>query len=383
MEGCLTAEVSASAIRENLRLLRERLAPGTKLCAAVKADCYGHGLGVLWHTLSTEVDGLAVAAPQEALNLRQMGYNGPVLVLFSAEAAGAGQEQGKTLEELVAREVSLTAVSTREASLVALAAGHRDIVADIHVKVDSGMGRSGISPEGLPSLVESIQRTPHLRLAGIYTHFAVAEEADKSYTLEQLDRYKRAVAACGPLRGVLLHTANSAAAIDLPQTHLGMVRPGLAVYGYQPSDRMHVKLPLRPALRLAGRLVQVRDVPKGTRCGYGLRYTFPRDGRIGLVPIGYGDGYFRCLSGKAAVCVNGHSAPIRGTISMDQIIVDLTDMPAVGLGDEVEIISPEPAAANSVENLARLAGTIPYEVTCRLGPRIRRRLVEDFVGARD
>ena len=166
--------------------------------------------------------------------------------------------------------------------------------------------------------------------------------------------------------------------IDLPQTHGNMVRPGIAVYGYQPSDEMHVRLPLQPCLRLTGRLMQVRDVPAGSRCGYGLRYTFTRPSRIGLVPVGYGDGYPRSLSDKTVMRLRGQLVPTRGTISMDQTIIDLTDLPSAAVGDVVEIISPDPADPHSVEGLARLAGTIPYEITCRLGDRVRRKLVDAF-----
>jgi len=170
--------------------------------------------------------------------------------------------------------------------------------------------------------------------------------------------------------------------VDLPETHLEMVRPGIAVYGYQPSDEMHVRLPLQPCLRLTGRLMQVRPMPAGSRCGYGLRHTFERDSRVGLVPVGYADGYLRCLTNKTVMRVRGQLVPARGTISMDQTIVDLTDVPSAAVGDEVEIISPDPADPHSVENLARLAGTIPYEITCRLGDRVRRRLVESFASRR-
>ena len=155
-----------------------------------------------------------------------------------------------------------------------------------------------------------------------------------------------------------------------------MVRPGIAVYGYQPSDQMHHRLPLRPALRLTGKLMQVKTVPAGSRCGYGLTHTFDRDTRVGLVPVGYGDGYLRSFSGKTSVRLDGVSVPICGRVSMDQVTVDLTAVPSAKVGDVVEIISADPAAPHSVENLARLAGTIPYEITCRLGRRVRRVLVD-------
>lgn len=155
-----------------------------------------------------------------------------------------------------------------------------------------------------------------------------------------------------------------------------MVRPGISVYGYQPSDEMHRKVALRPALRLVGRLLLVKDVPAGGRCGYGLTYTFEEPGRIGLVPIGYADGYLRCLSNRSTMRVCGCDVPVRGRVSMDQTIVDLSDVPQARAGDEVEIISSDGASPHSVENLARLAGTIPHEITSPLGRRVRRKKVD-------
>jgi len=220
----------------------------------------------------------------------------------------------------------------------------------------------------------------------MYTHFACADETDKSSTLEQFSRFMAAVAASGGRESLTLHCANSSAIIDLPQTHLDMVRPGIAMYGYQPSDEMHNRLPLRPILRLTGTLMQIKTLPAGSRCGYGLEHAFRRDSRVGLVPIGYADGYFRCLwtrsrngdvaTSPAVMRVAGRNAPICGRVSMDQTIIDLTDMPQAHVGDEVEIYSNDPSAPNSVENLARLAGTIPYELTCCLGRRVRRKLVD-------
>lgn len=378
MASQLTAELSAAALRHNLALLRQRLAPGTRLLVAAKADAYGHGLGLLLDILAEEADALGVATAEEAVAARHQGFRKPILMFFSAGACGEGQERRDALAQLIANRVWLTIVSLPEARLVAEAArlaGHR---AEVHVKLDTGMGRSGLPVEDAPALVEAIGSEPHLHLVGLYTHFAAAEAADKAYTIEQLARFQRACAVCGVRRaacGAILHAANSAAAIDLPQSHLDMVRPGIAAYGYQPSDEMQVRLPLQPILRLTARLMQVRSVAAGSRCGYGLRYTFTRPSRIGLVPIGYADGYLRGLTNKAAMRIRGQIVPTRGTVSMDQTIVDLTDVPSASVGDEVEVISPDPADPHSVEGLARLAGTIPYEITCRLGARVRRCLV--------
>jgi alanine racemase len=306
------------------------------------------------------------------------------MTLFSTQACADRGDLRAAMEELVARRVTLTVVSPDEVAVLAEAAQRVGGIAEVHVKVDSGMGRSGMPAESAPSLVQLIRGQKRIRLTGLYTHFATADAADKTYARGQIKRFLAAADACGrngsavssPSNGLTLHMANSAGLIDLPQSHLDMVRPGLSIYGYQPSNEMHNKLPLQPALRLWGRLMQVKELPPGAGCGYGLTYTLDRPGRLGLVPVGYADGYFRCLSNKATMRIRGKDVPVRGRVSMDQTIIDLGEVPEAQTGDVVEIISNDPAAPHSVENLARLAGTIPYEITVRLGKRVKRVLVD-------
>ncbi len=376
MESYLTAEISASAIKENLALLRGRLAGTTKLCAVVKADCYGHGQKLLWPILSPLVDYLGVATPEEAIGLRHAGYHGPIITFFSSCAYNNSTELRDALEALVAHSVTLTVVSMAEVDAVVAAARRVGAIPMVHVKIDTAMGRSGVLWDQAPELIRRIRREQAVRLSGLYTHLASADEPDKSVAKEQLRRLLAVTHESGGAQGLLLHAANSAGTIDIPQMHLDMVRPGIAIYGYQPSDDMLNCLPLKPALRLTGRLMQIKNLPAGSKVGYGLTYTFNRDSRVGLVPVGYADGYFRGLSNRASVCVRGRYAPIRGRVSMDQISIDLTDIPEAAVGDVVEIFSNDPAAPNSVENLARMIGTIPYELTCCLGRRVRRTLVK-------
>jgi len=376
MESYLTAHISTSAIEHNLALLRGLIPPATKLCAVVKADCYGHGLGNLLGLLSRHADWLAVTNPEEALALRNLGYERPLLMFFSACANADGRELHDTLAWLIAEHVTLTVVCPTEVDALAQVAAEIGAVAEVHVKVDSGMGRSGALPAAAPALVDKIRRTPAMRISGMYTHFATADEAEKSFARRQLETFLATVEACGGRSGLCLHAANSAATIDLPEAHLDMVRPGIAIYGYQPSDDMANKLPLRPALRLTGRLMQLKTLPPGHKCGYGLTYTTPAETPVGLVPVGYADGYPRCLSNRATMRIRGADVPVRGRIAMDQVIVDLTAVPSAAVGDEVEIISNDPANPHSAENLARLCETITYEITTRLGNRARR-VLED------
>ena len=372
MKAYITATISAAAVRANLQLLRKQVGPTVKLCPAVKSDCYGHGIELLHELIAEESDGLSVACPNEAIDLRELGYKGPLLSFFSACAYSA-PERSAALEELIVGDVTQTIVDEYEIALIATEARRLNRQAAVHLKIDTGMGRSGVVAEKAARVAALIHAEPNLSLTGIFTHFANAGEADRTFTHRQFALFRECAETCRAESGVLLHVANSVATIDLPQMHLDMVRPGIAVYGYQPSADMQTHLPLQPALHLTTPLLQVKSVPAGTSCGYGLTWTFDKPGLIGRVPIGYGDGYPRCLSNRANVQVRGVAAPLRGRVSMDQLIIDLTEVPGAQIGDEVEIISPRPSAPNSVDNLARLADTIPYEITCRLGgPRLRR-----------
>ncbi len=383
MQSYVTVETSADAVRHNLRLLRGCLAPGVKFCLPVKADCYGHGLKLLLDilcpkqdTLPAAVDILAVAAPEEAICLRDLGCRLPILSFFSAAAYLEGPQRDEALREMIVGDVIQTIVSAAEIGPIAQVACGLGRRAEVHVKVDTGMGRSGVLAKEAAELLRLVRAQDGLRLTGLYSHFATSDEADMTFMHGQLDCFKQVLAACDDTKDLTVHMANSAATIDLPEAHFDMVRPGLAAYGYQPSQYLKNRLPLRPALRATARLMPVKEVPAGSSCGYGLTYTFDRPARIGRVAMGYGDGYLRCLSNKSTVCVHGVEVPVRGRVSMDQITIDLSDVPQAQLGDEVELISSDPAAPHSVENLARLAGTIPHEIVCLLAGRINRVLVD-------
>jgi alanine racemase len=398
MHDTLTAEISPSAVAHNLALLRGRLAPGVKLCAVVKSNCYGLGVDLLLDTIARGADALAVAAPVEAVGVRNLGYEGPLLVLLSC-CGYSGRARQEAIEELIRRRVTLTVASPDDIEPIAHAAHAAGAPADVHLKIDSGMGRSGVPPQRAAALAEAIRAAGHgtspksgaLHLAGIYTHFATADDADPNYMREQLRQFRQAAEVVPGRHELTLHAANSAATIDAQPSHLDMVRCGLAVYGYQPAEKSARPMALRPALRVWGRLLAVKLLPAGATVGYGRTCTLTRATTVGLVPVGYADGYFRCLagpeqgrgagdssqlrSGGSTMRVGGRDVPVLGRLSMDQAAIDLTDAPGAKAGDVVEIISPDPSAPHSVENLARLAGTIPYEITCRLGPRARRVLV--------
>jgi len=367
MEGYLRAEISVSAIRHNLGLIRTLLAPGVKVCPVVKANAYGCGMAQVLGVIGEGSDMLGVAVCSEAVALRELGWQRPVMMFTSSAASDAD-----ALAELIGLDVTLTITHVDELALLKAASARAARPADVHVMVDTGMTRSGSLPRDVPALVAAARQAEWIRLSGMFTHFACAEDRDKSTTIEQFRRFQRTVADCGGPAGLTLHAANSAAAIDLPETHLDMIRPGIAVYGYPPSHTLQNFLPLKPSLRLTAPIVLIKDVPAGVATGYGLTYRFHHDARLALVPIGYADGYFRTLSNVASMRLHGVDCPVRGRVSMDQTIVEITAVADAKVGDAIEIISTDPAAAHSVDNLARLAGTVPYEIISRLGDRITR-----------
>lgn len=371
MNGYLRAEISVSAIRHNIKLIRGLLSPGVKLCPVVKANAYGHGIGQVLPVMEEAADMLGVAICSEAAGLRMLGWQRPLLMFTTAGAGGVEHLTG-----LITHDVTLTLTTPDEVELLSEASEEAGRPAEVHVKIDSGMTRGGVAPEKAPALVAQAREAGFLRLTGLYTHFASAEDSDKAATCGQLRRFMDAVAACGGRKGLTLHAANSAAAIDLPDTHLDMVRPGMALYGYQPAATLHRQLPLEPSLRLTAPIVLIKDILAGAATGYGMTYRFPEPARVALVPVGYADGYFRSFSNAASMRLRGVDCPVRGRVSMDQTIIEITRVPDARVGEHVEIISPDPDAPHSVANLARLAGTVGYEIITRLGDRITRVAVD-------
>jgi alanine racemase len=368
----LVAEISQSALKANLALVRRELKPQTKYCVVVKANCYGHGWLTCQEAIAPVADWLAVATPEEAFAVRQSGWRRPLLLLMAS--GFPGEPARDRLRQLIEQDVTLTLAAPADLPRIAAVAAQVKRPAHVHLKIDTGISRSGVLPDGAPALLHQARRQAGVTLTGVYSHFAAADEKDKSSAREQLARFLAALRACGSdADGLIRHFAASAGTVDLPESHLDMVRVGTLIYGHQPSDEMLRELPVRGIMRLVGRLTQVKDVPAGSRVGYGFTYRFDRPAKVGLVPIGYADGYWRAFSNRAVMRIKGRPVPVRGRVCMDQTIIELTGVPNVKVGDEVEIVSPDPQAPNSIENLARLAGTITPDVMARFGgSRIRR-----------
>lgn len=365
-------EVDLAALRSNVSYLRQLVAPAA-LCAVVKADAYGHGaVPVARAALSAGAKWLAVALAEEGHELRQAGIDAPVLVLSEppAQAMGLVVEDG-----LAATVYTQEGVLALAKAAKALAPGRR---AAVHVKVDTGMHRVGAEPSVAVGLARAVDGEERLVLEGLFTHLAVADEPGNKFTASQLGRLEeveRALAAEGIVVGVV-HAANSAGSLFYPESRRDMVRPGIAVFGLAPSALTRdqaVVAPLRPVLALKARVSYCKEVTAGDALSYGLRYRLERTSDVATVPLGYADGVPRRLFEVGGeVLVRGQRRPIAGSITMDQFLVDCGPSSGVRAGDEVVLIGRQGDHEVSAWDWAERLGTIAYEVTCALSPRLPR-----------
>ncbi len=371
----VVAQVNLDALRHNVEVLRGQCRPGVRICAALKANAYGHSVRIVAPVLAqTAVSMAAVATISEAIELRELGWAKPVLLFGPIFAGGNGAGRKERLRAVLEYDLTATIVDFYGARDLAIEAQRRGKIARCHVKIDSGMGRMGISPSGAVQLAQRLQELPSVAIEGVYTHFATADEIDKTHCLEQLRVFRETIDAlqAAGLRPWMVHAAATGALLDLPQSHFDMVRPGIGLYGLLPGDQIENRPGLRPVLKVTSRLVLVKKIAAGKSVGYGRTWTAGRDSIVGIVPIGYHDGYLRSLSNRAVMTVRGYVAPVVGRISMDQTVIDLTDVPGAIVGDEVVVIDEDPAAPNSVASLAAIMQTIPYEVVALLGNRVAR-----------
>jgi alanine racemase len=342
-------EVDLDALRHNVAAIRRRIPPTTQLMAVVKADAYGHGLaqvaGVLMHA---GVDAFAVANLTEALVLRQIGGPGWPILLF-------GSALPFEIEKIVEQGITPTISALDEARLFNAAAGQRRI--PVHVEIDTGMGRVGFWHEEAGPALAEIAALPHLQIEAIYTHFPSADD-NLVETRRELELFLRIAApACRR------HAANSAALLNVPESHLDMVRPGLLLYGIPPATLARSD-EFRPALSFKARVAHVKNVEAGRTISYGQTFVARRPMKIATVVAGYADGFNRYLSNNAEVLVGGARCPVVGRVTMDQIMVDVTRLPAAGCGDEVVFIGRQGDAEISASEVARWEDTIPWEVLC-------------------
>ncbi len=348
-------------IAANIRAIKAQLPAGTRTCLVVKADAYGLGARELAPVLEPKVDFFAAATAYEGISLRNCGIQKPILILgFTAR---------DDWPALMRQKIRITVYRKEDAEDLSRIAREHGMKALVHFKVDTGMNRLGFeADEAGIALMASLAKLPGLEVEGLFSHFARADEEDAAPTRVQYERYlavKAGLAAEG-IVPPLCHIANSAAAIAYPEMAENMVRLGLAAYGHYPTDEMPHRVKLLPVAELKSHVIMVKDLFPGEAVSYGGHFVADRLMRLATIPVGYADGYTRRLSGKGRVLIHGQEAPICGNICMDQMMVDVTDIPGVKLGDDVTLMGRDGDREITLEELAEKSGILHYEIQCGL-----------------
>lgn len=373
------AEISLDAIDHNISEFRRVLPSDKRIMAVVKANAYGHGaIEIAEEAVRSGVDYLGVAFLDEAIQLRQAGIQAPVLVL------GYTDTQSLTLARQY--DVTITVFSDEVLDYLENEFDNTSNTEaakplNIHIKLDTGMGRIGVRGERESiAFIDRARSIADVHVEGLFTHYACADEADKSFTIEQHRRFEVIVEYFAS-RGVefpYLHAGNSATGIDTPDMVSTMLRLGISLYGFYPSDEVdQERVELRPVMSYKTKIVMVKKMPQNATISYGATYQTQADEMIATIPVGYGDGYTRLLTGKAYVLIREHKVPIVGRICMDQCMVNVTGIPDVAVGDEVVLFGEQGSESITVDELARTLGTINYEITCMVSYRVPRVYIHD------
>ncbi|MGI6085691.1 MAG: alanine racemase [Acetivibrionales bacterium] len=364
------AEINLDNIAHNVKEIQIKAGKRTEIMAVVKADAYGHGVLETVNTLiKSGCTRLAVSMLDEAIQLRQIGVDIPILVLSHTNPSRA--------DELIKYNITQTVYSHDMASFLSDEAVRHGTKARVHIKIDTGMNRVGFPPGySAVKAVKEIQSLPGIIVEGIFTHFATADEKDDDYTARQTELFNSIISELNRI-GILIpirHVANSAAIIQYPELAMELVRPGIILYGIYPSKEVDRSvLDLKPAMALKTNISMIKWVEKNTSVSYGRKFVTKRKSQIATIPAGYADGYSRLLTGKSRVLVNGQFAPIVGSICMDQCMVDVTDVKGdIKIGDEVVMLGKQGDCEITAEELAGYMGTIPYEIVCIIGKRVPR-----------
>ena len=352
-------EIDLGAIRRNAEAIKAYT--GKRLIAVVKADAYGHGIVPVTETLRTVADMFAVATIEEGVALRQAGIRDPILILFSSLPEQAGQ----IVENGLIPAISDWKFADRLNAIASKSVG-------VHININTGMNRSGIRWTEAFQFVNRLKTLDRLTVKGLFTHLATADESDKNYVFVQIERFATALEGISD-GGELIHAANSAATLTVPESHFSAVRPGLALYGIYPASERPI--PLEPALTWKTRIGWIGSIAEGEGVSYGLTYKAPRETRIAMVQVGYGDGYPRALSGVGEVLIGGARRPIIGRVCMDVSVVRLEQTDNVSVGDAVVLIGKQGDAEITVDELAHRAGTISYEILTQIGTRVPKNYI--------
>lgn len=376
------ANVNLDHVVFNIQSMKQHLTPGTGIIGVVKADGYGHGAVPVALALAPYVAGYAVATIDEALILRHHGITKPVLIL--------GVTHGSRYEDLLQQNITATVFTIEQALPLSQLAVCRGQKARVHLELDTGMSRTGLSADAAGAkLAAAICGLPGLTVEGIFTHFARADESDKSGAGKQIVLYENFLNMLKQ-QGITIpvkHCSNSAGMIDLPQADYDLVRPGVSIYGLYPSDEMvsPQAVPLKPVMELKSFVTYVKTIPAGQEVSYGGTFRAKRKTIVATIPVGYGDGYPRNLSGKGYVLIHGQKAPVLGRICMDQMMVDVTGIAGVTVDTEATLIGRDGDAEIRAEDLAAAGGGFHYEIICNIGKRIPRvyTMKNKMIGCKD
>ena len=362
------AQIDLAAVQKNIEAIRASIRKDSKLMVVLKADGYGHGAVPIAKRIDDIADAYGVAIVEEAVELREVGIQKPILIL--------GYTASHLYDKLIQYDITQTIFQYETAYELNEVAKKAGKTVRIHIKLDTGMSRIGFSAteQSIEEIVK-ISKLSNLSMEGIFTHFAKADEIDKGATTLQYQRFMEMLEQLEQrgVRFAIRHASNTAAIIDLPEYNLDMVRCGIGTYGMYPSvDVQKNRVVLTPAMELKTHVSYVKELPKGVGISYNGTYVTERPMRVATIPVGYGDGYPRLLSSKGRVLIHGKSAPILGRICMDQFMVDVSDIPQVKQNDDVTLMGRDGYECIPAEEIAGYAGTLNYEIVCEVGKRIPR-----------
>ena len=368
------AEIDLDAIIKNMESIKSRIDKNAQVVAVIKTDGYGHGAAQIARVLEPDeqVWGYAVATAEEAFSLREHAIRKPILIL--------GYTFPYSYEKLINEDVRMAVFMDDVAQMLSDKAVEMGKVCKVHVKVDTGMTRIGIRPdaEGI-AFVDRLSKLPGIEIEGIFTHFAQADEYDKTPTKKQIALFQKMIAMLEE-RNVKIpihHCSNSAGIVEIPEANMDMVRAGITLYGMWPSEEVAHNISLHPVMSLKSHIAFVKTLEKGRKISYGGIYETPSEKRIATIPVGYADGYARGLSNKGYVLIHGKKAPICGRVCMDQFMVDVTEIPEAKEGDPVTLLGKDGSECITMEELGELSGRFNYEFACLITPRVPRICIQE------
>jgi alanine racemase len=374
--GDLRVNIYSRRLRQNVANLRSLCKKNTKFCAVVKANAYGHGAVEVADILKDEpVDFFAVANIFEAFQIKPFIKASQQILIFEPLNIAKAPEHFIACAE---NGFHCVICGSDAVDYAADVLSNTGLCLSVHINIETGMGRLGIEPAAAAAVIEAIDKCSNLSLRGVYTHFATADEDDVSFAREQLENFNRFLksASVDKRKDLIIHAANSAATMKLPESHFDMVRCGIAMYGYYSRSQKHPPVEILPVMQLQVPIVQLKRIPAGRSVSYGRSYYTTRDTLSAILPFGYSDGYLRVFSNKAKVRVGNSFAPVIGRVCMDQIMIDVTDIAGVQVGDWVTVIDDDQRSPASAYGLSDIAGTICYEILISLHRHLRRVVIQ-------